>query len=494
MTKTLIQFFTDNTARMGGRSTLLVLSGLTLFLRFPFFFRDYIDRDESTFILLGQSWANGQLPYTELWDLKPPVTFLYFALFIYSFGKSFFAIRLGGTIMVAAIAFFTYLTATTISTQKIARQAGFGCVLLLSLFGSLQGVMSEHISMFFFMPGLYLLLAKKGTPWFLLSGLLLGLSVMTKINLAYPILAVVLYLFFVPKKNGGNAKKFLDILFLGMGISFIISLTVLPYYTNGITEVWWRSVVLAPLEYTGARRYPFIRFLPISLFLATLFYYLLKRNILDHRSRKIQILVLSITAILFSFIKGGRINGHYLIQLHPMLIIFVVMALNAIRQLKKEELKPYFLALLFLIPVESYWEYVNIIKHKMEKGTLYNGEGFSVPKYIQDNGLQTDHILFLGYHIGYWVLDKNPPTKAATHPSNLCRDELFQFYGNPRTTSVEELRYIMETLRPKTVVVRNNRSIFDKKEVDENAYMDAYLAQHYKVVATVEKAAILQRL
>ncbi|HCD98775.1 MAG TPA: hypothetical protein DEQ63_05800, partial [Flavobacteriaceae bacterium] len=38
-------------------------------IRFPFFFRDYIDKDESTFILMGQSWADGYLPYLTLWDL-----------------------------------------------------------------------------------------------------------------------------------------------------------------------------------------------------------------------------------------------------------------------------------------------------------------------------------------------------------------------------------------------------------------------------------------
>ncbi|TNF72398.1 MAG: glycosyltransferase, partial [Bacteroidetes bacterium] len=51
---------------------------LAFWIRFPFFFRDYIDRDESTFILLAQSLVEGNLPYTELWDLKPPLLFALF--------------------------------------------------------------------------------------------------------------------------------------------------------------------------------------------------------------------------------------------------------------------------------------------------------------------------------------------------------------------------------------------------------------------------------
>ena len=61
------------------------LAIIALLLRFPFFFRDYIDRDESTFILVAQSWVDGHLPYTQLWDVKPPLTFLFFATIIQIF-------------------------------------------------------------------------------------------------------------------------------------------------------------------------------------------------------------------------------------------------------------------------------------------------------------------------------------------------------------------------------------------------------------------------
>ena len=144
--------------------------------------------------------------------------------------------------------------------------------------------------------------------------------------------------------------------------------------------------------------------------------------------------------------------------------------------------------------METYLEWANVFKNKVERHTFFNGEGVSVPKYIQDHHLETKNIFFLGYHIGYWVLNEKPPTKAATHPSNICRDELFPFFDNPRKTSLEELRYIMEDIRPKTIIVRKNRLVFDEKELEENAYINAYLEQHYEVHATVEKAEILQRL
>jgi hypothetical protein len=59
---------------------------------------------------------------------------------------------------------------------------------------------------------------------------------------------------------------------------------------------------------------------------------------------------------------------------------------------------------------------------------------------------------------------------------------------------MEELRHIMETLRPKIVVTRLNRRIFDKKEEEENTYMVNYLKEHYEVTAIVDQAEIHQRL
>jgi hypothetical protein len=79
----------------------------------------------------------------------------------------------------------------------------------------------------------------------------------------------------------------------------------------------------------------------------------------------------------------------------------IVLAIGSIPLLKKIMWKPYYLILILLIPMESYLEYVNVIKNKFEQGTFFNGEDISVPKYNFDNDLETENILFLGYHIGY---------------------------------------------------------------------------------------------
>ena len=148
----------------------------TLFIRFPFFFRDYIDLDESTFILMGQSIADGHLPYDNLWDLKPPLLFYFFGVIEKIFPHSFIAIRFFGVIVI-------FLSALIL--MRIARQAnlknGFliavGYQILSSEFGSLQGVMSEHLSVLFILLGLLFFLTKTKTKFFL-AGIAFGCAML----------------------------------------------------------------------------------------------------------------------------------------------------------------------------------------------------------------------------------------------------------------------------------------------------------------------------
>ncbi len=480
-------------SQLKSRTVFLILTGVTFLIRFPFFFRDYVDRDESTFILLGQSWVDGYLPYTQLWDLKPPLTFAFFASIIYVFGKSFIAIRLFGALLVAITAFYTFKIGTKITTNQISLWASLFCIVLLSLFGSLQGVMSEHICMAFFIPALYLIASKKGPFWLFASGLLMGVVVMVKLNMAYPILLIGLFLcyeIFI----GKNSTKPLEVLSFGTGIIVVVLLTILPYYINNQFQIWWDSVILASLEYTEARRFPIFKLAPTFILIGGFLYYCWKKGIISFKKRTSILLWVAIIGVLISFFKGGRVNGHYLIQVHPMLVILVAIMIHQLYHQSKITIPKSFLFILLLIPVESYLEYVNVVKSKIARGTFFNGEGFSVPFYIKENHLDTENILFFGYHIGYWNLNELPPSLASTHPSNICRDELYPFFNNPRRNSMEELQFLMEELRPKTVVVRKGRLVFDKLEIAENEYINAYLARYYKVEATVENAEILKRL
>ena len=492
MLKKSRQFLIPNYSALKHRTVFLILFLIAFFIRLPFFFRDYIDRDESTFILMGQSWVDGHLPFTELWDLKPPITFLFFATIIYAFGKSFLAIRFFGVMLVAITAFFSYRIGTIVDSKKTGFWAGLFCVFLLSLFGSLQGVMSEHICMVFFMPALYLILKFGHWQTFFFAGLFFGLALMTKLNVAYVILFLGLYLLYEYWRAGKSRKGIGNLVGMGLGISLVILLNILPYFLQGITKVWWDSVVIASFEYSGEMQSSILKTLPFCLVTLLFLFFSRKGKLLGLQNRKMRILFATVLCILLMFVLGGKINGHYLIQFHPVFIILFVLVAGQIPFFEKSRLVRFLPLLLFLIPMESYKEYFDVLKHKKEHGSFYNGEGIMVPKYLKEHGLGDKSILFFEYHIGYWPLGKKPPTKAATHPSNILREALFPILDIPRKTGFEELQYIMEKTRPEIVVTRREKSVFDETKPLENLYLHAHLAGHYQLIRTIDHAHIYQ--
>ncbi|KPM32886.1 Hypothetical protein I595_1313 [Croceitalea dokdonensis DOKDO 023] len=472
----------------------LLLFGIAYLIRFPFFFRDYIDRDESTFIVMAQSWVDGHLPYTELWDLKPPVAFLFFAAIIYLFGKSFIAIRIGGVILVAITAIFTYKVGKRSGYKKAGFYSAFLAVVLQSLFGSLQGVMSEHICMAFFMVGLYYFMFYT-THWgALVSGLFMGLALMSKLNLGYALIFLFGLSFFIGLRKKTVPATLARLAISGTGILTVVGFTALPYALQGQTALWFASVFKAPMAYVAASDASFIKVLPYVLPTLLFLGLSLKKRWLDPKSSPIWMLIAVTLGVLFSFLQTGKANGHYLIQLYPSLLILVGAALTKMKVSLPKNYKAALLVLCVFVPMETYLEMGAVVKHKLEEGTFFNGEGIRVPHYFKTNAMETDRVLFLEYHIGYWLLDSKPPSKPATHPSNILRDQLFPFMENPRKTSGLELQFLLEEQPPEYVITRKNRRTFDKKEYRANFYITLTLANNYQPLDTVDQAIIYQRL
>lgn len=433
---------------------------LALFIRFPFFFRDYIDKDESTFILMGQAWSDGFLPYTFLWDLKPPLTFAYFAGIIALFGKSFVWIRLGGVLIVSVTTWLVYLCAQKSGVPKnISRWASAASLVFSSLFGSVQGVMSEHISMLFFMGGLYLLLSKKiKIGHYFLAGLLLGFAAMSKLNLAYPILLLGAHVAFKELADIKSYKmqKTLSLVFggvLGLGI------TAWPFLFKDSLQIWWESVFLASGSYAQINSNNSLILLPVIAGLGV--------YIVWQKHRPISLIGLALIGVLGSFIMAGKLNGHYLLQAYPLFFLLLAFGFKN----KPLKIPRWGLIFLLLLPVESYIEYHNIFQNYQQKGRLYNGEGIDIPAYIAKSYPGLSNVLFLEYHIGYWQLGQKPLSMAVTHPSNLFRARLFPYF-NSRKTAMEELEHLLNELKPGAIVIDHKHSLFQNHPAEKNFFED----------------------
>jgi len=476
------------------------LFGLAFLIRLPFFFRDYIDWDETTFLLVAQSWAEGHLPYTELWDLKPPITFLYFTLQLLLFGKSLFMIRFMGVFLVAGSAWFTYRLADQIRPEMhldYKRITAVLVVLLWSLFGTLQGVMSEHISTFFFLGGLLLLTPLNDkTDWrkSLGAGVLMGLALMAKVNFAYAIMALGLYQLYTlyqAKQLFSWSKHWLNPLCWGMGVVLVIVLTYLPYVGQGLGTVWWRSVIEAPMAYGDVQSHSWEAALVCAPVAGLLIYGLFRQGTFGafHPSR---LLVFALLGVLFSFVQAGRINGHYLIQAYPFMVLLLLSVLPFTRSPLQKRGRQWALVLLLLIPVEAYREYGLQIQHTIETGRLSRGESFELQQYLEEQGYAEASVFFLHYHTTSFLMGTKPLNRAGTHPSNLTRDALFPFMENPRQTSEAEIDFIFLQQQPQFVVVKTNK-IFSNKFPELNQQIQDYLDKDYQEEVVLGRALMYKR-
>ena len=287
--------------KAGNFTKFLFFLCLSFLIRFPFFFRDYIDRDESTFILLGQSLVDGHLPYTHLWDLKPPFIFFLIGAVIAIFGKSFIAIRFTAVLVIAIQALVTYFIALRFGPKKPALFAGILTVYLCSLFGSMQGLMSEHVSTLFFMLGIYILLRSRAYRMHLLAGIALGCSLMTKSNTAYALALLLLFLFFRWGANRPDQSSLLRAGFTGLGILITIAISFAPYYLSGQGELWLDAMYFAPLAYTQISWTAMGKVLPLGIIIGVLLYLAWRYKKLDFKDARIQLLVLMLLGIVFSF-------------------------------------------------------------------------------------------------------------------------------------------------------------------------------------------------
>ncbi|MBC9794435.1 ArnT family glycosyltransferase [Sinomicrobium weinanense] len=495
----LKQGFNINYSPLKYYQIFLIFLGVALFIRFPFFFRDYIDRDESTFILMGQSWAEGHLPYTALWDLKPPLAFFFFAAIIKIFGKSFIAIRLAGTIGIAVTSLYMFRIGDRLSGK---RAVGFWCgmlyIFLSSLFGNVQGVMTEHLSMLFAVPAFWFLI-KASRKWHIfLAGALFGIAAMTKLNLAYPILFIGLGLMFFEYREKGIYTSIQKGFLYGTGILVPVLLTIIPYYIDGLLWVWWESVILAPLHYDtpdpANNIDAFVDLLPFIGIAAVLIFLNSRKRCFPKRCRNYTYILLALAGTMFSFIQSGEMNSHYLIQLYPYLILPLAIIVSHIKWPLKVAYTPFVAVVLLLIQFEPIREYCFLGDRALDGKSLYNGEGIEVPKYINTHFGNVQSVFFLENHIGYWLTNEDPPTKSVTHPSNLDREQLYPFYDNPRKNSVEEIRYICSVINPQIIVTEKGKIPFMKDDSPDNIYFKNILATQYRFIKRIGEAEIYSRI
>lgn len=318
------------------RKIFLTLLLMTFFLRFPFFFQYDIrwGWDEFTFILMGQSLLDGHLPYTELWEIKPPLTFAAFAFFILLFGKSIVGVRLGGAICVLISAYITFHIGKHIWGRRAGLLAAIFCIFFTS-FGSVgQIIYTEIIASVPLMGALAIGVMRTLNPrttFFI--GFLLSIATLVRMNFAYLCVLVGLYILVKTIRSKNFPLRHISMYALGGLIPAV--LVSLPYIVSGQSQILFDALVTAPLQYANTQLSSIdalIRLLGKTVQISNAVLWLgflggivlaLKswKTCIEMQKQGLLLLAGFFIGVGFSIINSGAAYFHYIINLIPFMAL-----------------------------------------------------------------------------------------------------------------------------------------------------------------------------
>jgi hypothetical protein len=483
------RIFEDKQMTVKWKQHLILLTGLLAFsivIRFPWFFIDVIDPDESVFILAGQYLSQGHLPYTVVWDIKPPLGFIFFAAILTIFNNSLLAIRLGGAFLVAISAYLVLLICGTFTKVEHALVSAIFTIIGLSLLvSSAQCVMMEHVAIVPLLTALVLIIRNPSAPGYILIGVLLGTATLIRTNLSYVAVMVVLAVALIPSSPDKYARL-KNMFRVGAGGALVLLITMLPYAMAGRLSLFFTSVFLVPIDYsTGGLSYAeagksmvhnalstgsgkIFRLYQLSLWVGGLVGLLLFSGSAIWRSKPLSViwLVIFIAGTLASILSGGYPWGHYLLQLVPFFAIGVGLLLSLLfssKVIKRLSIVPIYAVVLVSLIVMCRYTIRDTIGQLKNYGMNGYGPSYSVVEYIKDK-LGPNDTLFVTHDIlTYWILQKTPLVPIAVYPLNIFVDSITKHLYGPSVTSEHILEEIMDW-NP-TVIVLAKNSEFGQSDV-----------------------------
>lgn len=93
---------------------MAAIAALVVLVRLPVLLQSVAGTDEGLYALVAREWLDGHLPYTTVWEAKPPLFFAILAAAMFLFGKTILAIRLVNDLAIAATAAALYAIGTTL--------------------------------------------------------------------------------------------------------------------------------------------------------------------------------------------------------------------------------------------------------------------------------------------------------------------------------------------------------------------------------------------
>ena len=416
---------------------VIVLLGVQLW------YLDFVNGDESTYIIMGSHVLEGHLPYLELFENKPPGIFFALASVMSIFGENLLAVRFFGTFCLLVSAIAGYAIAIRQTTPLIAG-ASMAVFCALTFKTDFQPTMTEHLTIALMMPACWLLVARRNQFWgAFLVGVLLSAATLTRMNIAFVVLAVggfYVWRFVRPRPDVPR----LAIAAYGLGGALPLASLLLVYWLVDGLDVFVLAVFRVPLHYAShgemaaimleqvsnwrafVQEDPYI-FLPATLLIGT--------GLATHAISRGKgllfgdngLLLLVLGAVSLSILRGGAAWGHYLLQALPLVLLLAAAGFERLTTRRLGALL--FLGLYVLTvgaslarfggsSVEQVRQGLAVSLRSHADGSTHQADLRTAAELILEDQCCGELVYAPRDHLIYWYL-KQRPLSVVVHPSTV---------------------------------------------------------------------------
>ena len=460
-------------------------------VRFPFWFESVIDWDESTLILMGQELVDRRLAYVELWDNKPPLAFVPYAVAISLFGQSIVAVRAMGALFVAVGAFLVYRLGRDVHSPGLGVGAALLTVVFVGATDGGQATLAETLALVPLLAAAHTVLGRRLTTanafW---AGFFFAVAALVRSNLAL----VSAVAWSIPLRQALKERDARPVVAYALGTAVPLLTVATKYLAAGHMDTLIASAMSAPLRFStnqltmadaltsqarqaiDAAASPLWVGTCVGLAVVWLSWTDLHSETRDGASR----MALLLAAVLLSVGASGADHAHYLIQAVPLAALFAAVGIGAGL---KGRYRHAVLALtglglaIALVPVgRQTWRVTGDL---VREGSVFTDPGYRISEHLAAGNPEGEPILLLTDHIAYWLNDTRPPGTRIAHPSNLGRTYFLDLIVGPGTSPEGHLRQILAH-SPRYVVTEPDPWFFDT-EPEAESLLEQTLESRYRL-------------
>jgi|GEM_PF-6179574 len=216
-----------------------------------------LDRDEGSYLYQGWALLQGEVPYIDFYEMKPPGLFFIYAVFHFLFGSSGFLIHVGLLLLILHAAYMIYSICCKLDfDRKVGlTSALIWCVLSINIITNAYGLMSEYFLVWTILLSAFFTLkyqSKKHWYWLLAGGMALGLAAMIRQHAIFLAPIFPLILFFMNGEGKTAVIKRFGVFTLGALLVIGVFLGAILIYGSWDEMMYW--VIERPSSsYTASR-------------------------------------------------------------------------------------------------------------------------------------------------------------------------------------------------------------------------------------------------